>query len=222
MRFGELAALKVERVNLLKGTVHVVESLSEVNGVLHLKGTKNGKDRTVLLPRFLAQMLGEHIGRYPSREAHVFSSATELPLRRRNWYARQFRPVVDGRPELAARRGRAYRPAVPSPVPEDKRRLRFHDLRHTCAALLIAQGAHPKEIQEWLGHSTIKLTFDRYGHLFPGLGERLRDGLERVYAGLRGGPEVWLMCTRCAQELLRAPERVTPELSKPLIHQGLQ
>lgn len=57
---------------------------------------------------------------------------------------------------------------------------RFHDLRHTCAALLIAQGAHPKEIQERLGHSTITLTFDRYGHLLPSLDERLRDGLDQM------------------------------------------
>jgi integrase len=59
--------------------------------------------------------------------------------------------------------------------------LRFHDLRHTCAALLIAQGAHPKEIQERLGHSTIRLTFDRYGHLFPSLDDRLREGLQVMY-----------------------------------------
>jgi integrase len=59
--------------------------------------------------------------------------------------------------------------------------LRFHDLRHTCAALLIAQGAHPKEIQERLGHSTIQLTFDRYGHLLPTLDERLRDGLDATW-----------------------------------------
>jgi integrase len=61
------------------------------------------------------------------------------------------------------------------------RRRGFHDLRHTCAALLIAQGAHPKEIQERLGHSTIRITFDRYGHLLPSLDERLRDGLESAY-----------------------------------------
>jgi site-specific recombinase XerD len=53
--------------------------------------------------------------------------------------------------------------------------------------MLIAQGAHPKEIQERLGHSTIRITFDRYGHLFPGLDERLREGLE---AGFRAAQEV--------------------------------
>ena len=68
-------------------------------------------------------------------------------------------------PAVARARAKALtdeRPAIPAG-------LGFHDLRHTCAALLIAQGAHPKEIQERLGHSTIRLTFDRYGHLFPTL-----------------------------------------------------
>jgi integrase len=80
---------------------------------------------------------------------------------------------------------RHYKPAVRrAGLPED---LRFHDLRHTCAALLIAQGAHPKEIQERLGHSTIKLTFDRYGHLLPSLDERLRDGLDQMWEQSRSG-----------------------------------
>lgn len=86
----------------------------------------------------------------------MFTSAEGTALRR-NFYRRHFKPA-------------AQRADLP---PE----LRFHDLRHTCAALLIAQGAHPKEIQERMGHSTIRLTFDRYGHLFPSLDSRLRDGL---------------------------------------------
>jgi len=45
-------------------------------------------------------------------------------------------------------------------------RQRFHDLRHACASFLITQGAHPKEIQALLGHSTIVHTMDTYGHLF--------------------------------------------------------
>ena len=45
---------------------------------------------------------------------------------------------------------------------------RWHDLRHTSVALAIANGAHPKAIQERMGHSSITITFDRYGHLFPG------------------------------------------------------
>jgi integrase len=43
--------------------------------------------------------------------------------------------------------------------------IRFHDLRHTFASLLIAQGAHPKLISEQLGHASVQITLDRYGHL---------------------------------------------------------
>jgi hypothetical protein len=57
---------------------------------------------------------------------------------------------------------------------------RFRDLRHTCAALCIALGAHPKAIQERLGHSSITVTLDRYGHLFPKLGEALTDRLDQL------------------------------------------
>lgn len=59
---------------------------------------------------------------------------------------------------------------------------RFHDLRHTCAALCIALGAHPKAIQERLGHSSITVTLDRYGHLFPKLDEALTDRLDAMHA----------------------------------------
>jgi integrase len=44
---------------------------------------------------------------------------------------------------------------------------KFYDLRHTCVTLLLAQGAHLKAIQVHLGHSSIQVTMDRYGHLFP-------------------------------------------------------
>lgn len=47
------------------------------------------------------------------------------------------------------------------------REVRIHDLRHICASLMIMQGAHAKEIQHQLGHSSISVTLDRYGHLFP-------------------------------------------------------
>lgn len=175
MRWGELAALRVSRLNLLKGTVEVKESLSEINGHLHVQPPKTGKPRTLSLPRSLSEMLGEHIGRYPSADGYVFTSPEGKPLRR-NFYKRHYLPalVKSGLdPDLCLCTDRScklrHRPLY-----------RFHDLRHTCAALLIAQGAHPKEIQERLGHSTITLTFDRYGHLFPSLDERLRDGLDKM------------------------------------------
>ena len=168
MRWGELAALPIERMNVLRGTVDVVEALAEVGGRLYLGATKNGAHRTISLPRFLAEMLGEHVGGYPSIDGHVFSSAEGTALRRRNFYRRHYKPAV-----------------VRAGLDPD---LRFHDLRHTCAALLIAQGAHAKEIADRLGHSTTRLTLDRYGHLLPSLDERLREGLEATYRAADAGP----------------------------------
>lgn len=66
--------------------------------------------------------------------------------------------------------------------------VRFHDLRHTCAAMLIAQCAHPKAIMERLGHSSIQVTLDRYGHLLPSLDEALTDGLEATYQASLAAP----------------------------------
>jgi integrase len=57
---------------------------------------------------------------------------------------------------------------------------RIHDLRHTAAALAIAAGAHPKAIQERLGHASITTTLDSYGHLFPAIDETLVDRLDAV------------------------------------------
>jgi hypothetical protein len=57
----------------------------------------------------------------------------------------------------------------PEPDPEKKRkllpRLRFHDLRHSAATLLLAQGVHPRYIMELLGHSSISLTMNTYRHI---------------------------------------------------------
>ena len=61
--------------------------------------------------------------------------------------------------------------------------LRVHDLRHTCASLLIATGANPKAVQAQLGHSSIQVTFDRYGHLFPSDQEALAARMDEVYLG---------------------------------------
>jgi integrase len=162
LRAGEIGALRVGRVDLLRGTAEVRESLADVNGRLVFGSTKTYAHRTVRLPRFLCDDLAEHLG---PRAGHpgelVFIGPSGAPLRHNLFYTRHFKPAV-----------------VRAGLPE---RLRFHDLRHTCAALLIAQGAHPKAIMERLGHSSIQVTLDRYGHLFPSLDETLTDGLEATY-----------------------------------------
>ena len=92
----------------------------------------------------------------------MFTAPDGGPLRHRGFMARTYRPAVKT----------AGLPAS----------LRFHDLRHTCAALLIAAGAHLEEIRDHLGHATIRTTSDRYGHLYDAARERLRDHLDGAYA----------------------------------------
>ncbi len=66
--------------------------------------------------------------------------------------------------------------------------MRFHDLRHTAAALLLAQGVHPKVVQEMLGHSTSSLTLDTYSHVIPGLQEEAAVKMEALLASRRVTP----------------------------------
>ncbi len=55
---------------------------------------------------------------------------------------------------------------------------RFHDLRHTYAALMVAAGVHPKYLQAQMGHSSIRVTLDLYGHLFPDANRGVLDALD--------------------------------------------
>ena len=160
LRAGELWALRVDSVNVLSRAVEVSESASEAGG-WHVGPTKTGKRRTITVPRFLATMLGEHIGRYSS--GYVFTASEGGPVHHRNFRRRDYAPAV----KLAELPGG----------------LRFHDLRHTCAALLIANGRHMEEVKDYLGHSSIRVTSDRYGHLFPKARAELADALDETFSG---------------------------------------
>jgi integrase len=63
-------------------------------------------------------------------------------------------------------------------------KMRFYDLRHTHASLLIAEGVHPKKIAELLGHASIKLTMDLYGHLFEGSDNESADRMQKLFGSL--------------------------------------
>lgn len=166
LRAGEIGGLRVGRLDLLGAKVDVAEALKDTAGGLHFGPTKNHERPTVRLPRFLCDLLGAYLAGRPNGSSDlVFTSPQGAPLRHNAFYRRQFKPAV-----AAA--------GLPS-------ELRFHDLRHTCTALLIAQGAHPRAIMERLGHSSITVTIDTYGHLFPALDEALSDGLERTYQAAR-------------------------------------
>ena len=56
--------------------------------------------------------------------------------------------------------------------------IHFYDLRHTCAALLLTKGVHPKIVSEMLGHSSVSITLDVYSHLIPGLGDATALAME--------------------------------------------
>ena len=59
-------------------------------------------------------------------------------------------------------------------------KVRFHDLRHTCAALLLLKDAHPRLVQELLGHASISITMDTYSHVLPGIDDGLADMMEEA------------------------------------------
>ncbi len=58
--------------------------------------------------------------------------------------------------------------------------IRFHDLRHTCATLLITKGVHPKIVSEMLGRLSVSITLDIYCHMIPGLGEAAGTMMEEA------------------------------------------
>lgn len=161
LRFGELCALRREHLDFLRRSVRVEASLSEVRGEFVFKAPKSkASRRTVSVPGFLVEELAQYLATYPDTSGLVFSATMGGPIRRTNF------------------RRRIWKPAVRTSVGEP---CTFHDLRHSHAAILIAQGEHPKVIQERLGHASIKTTLDTYGHLFDGLDEAAADRLDETW-----------------------------------------
>jgi integrase len=168
-RVGEALALHVEDLVLEHpASVRITKSLVEVRGQLSIGPTKTGARRAVPLPRFVARELERHLQEFPPGPGGlVFTGPEGGAIRRTNWRRRVWIPAL-----------RAAGIAPPLP--------RIHDLRHTAAALAIQAGGHPKAIQEMLGHSSITVTLDRYGHLFPSLAEDLAARLDQVATAADG------------------------------------
>ncbi len=158
-RWGELAALRPDRLDLLRGRMDIREALSEVNGRFETVAPKTGERRTVGLPRFLCEALSAHLAEYPGE--YVFTSPEGSPLSRTNFRRRVWQKALEA--------GR-LNPAT-----------RFHDLRHSAASLAINQGANVKVVQGMLGHSSASVTLDTYSHVFPALSEQLTQGMETAY-----------------------------------------
>lgn len=184
LRAGELGAMRRRDVDLLHRFLNVERGLKDVSGELIFGPTKTAKARRVALPKFLVQMLSGHLEALEGGpDVLVFRGPDGGMHRHNNFYGRHFKPTVERRYcvgcDTTVVRGATACPDCGGGdlryvLPPEKHGLRFHDLRHTCASLLIAAGAHPKAIQEHLGHKDIQTTFNVYGHLLPGLTRRLR------------------------------------------------
>jgi hypothetical protein len=75
--------------------------------------------------------------------------------------------------------------------------IRFHDLRHTSATLLLSQGVHPKIVQERLGHSQIGVTMDTYSHVLPTMQREAAGKMNAILAARRPSQQ-WADCYTAA------------------------
>jgi integrase len=170
MRAGELWALRVERVDFLRRTVSVLESVEETRGDLVTKPPKNGRVRVVRLDPTTVELLSRHVRDYPSKMGFLFTSPDDAQVRHRNFMRRHFEPAVAraGLPHLFARAQATGCKWCQLPSADHLGSFHFHDLRHSHASALIARGWRPEQVKERLGHGSIRTTMDWYGHLFEG------------------------------------------------------
>ncbi len=157
-------------MDLHRGKVRVTEQLIRLeSGEWLRKETKTaGGVRSITISPETAKIVAAHIERYaaPALDALVFPNSAGNPLMSSSFWQHHFQPAL-------RTAGLACR---------------FHDWRHTSVALAIAEGAHPKAIQARMGHSSINLTLDRYGHLLPELDEAIAIGFgERIAAARAEG-----------------------------------
>lgn len=162
VRAGENVAFRRRNLDLVRRRVEINASGSEAYGQLQIVPTKTYERRTVPIVGSLIDELSEHVARL-GPDDFVWQSPEGGPFRHGNWFKRHFKPAV-------------VRAGLPPQT-------RFHDLRHSYAAMLIAEGAHPRAIMERMGHSTITVTLDTYGHLFPKIDATLDEALDGVYRG---------------------------------------
>jgi integrase len=164
LRAGELAALRVDDLDLSDGTLRVIRSLSWLNGhPQEVEPKTKASRRTVTLPDFLVIELRRHLQTYGWPEGRVFTSTEGTPIRWNHWRERVWRPAL-----------RAA--GLPSDV-------RIHDLRHSCASILILAGTDVKTVQARLGHANPSTTLDVYSHLFAGADEAAAKRLDALVSG---------------------------------------
>jgi hypothetical protein len=159
LRQGELFALRDRNVDLEALTIQVEHGAYEGEFVpVKTRASRRRVDLSSTAAHVLRRQL---LARKPNERGLVFPSPRGELLDDNNFRHRVFGPAV--------RRTRVAG-------------LRFHDLRHTYAALMVAAGAHPKYLQAQMGHSSIRVTLDLYGHLFPDANRGVLDALDQLTA----------------------------------------
>jgi integrase len=170
MRRSELLALRWSDVDLLMCEISVTQTLHHLRGgsmVFRQPKTAKGR-RMIALSPSLALVLKGHKEKLAAERIMVGAKLKETDL-------------VFGTPE--------GKPLLPDSISNAWARIvkraglshfRLHDARHTHASLLLKQGAHPKVVQERLGHATISTTLDLYSHVAPGLQEAAAAGFDEV------------------------------------------
>lgn len=166
LRQGELLALQWQNVDLKRGVISVQHTLQDDDGKLVLSEPKSAKSRRrVDLPQITTKALKRHREALLA-EGHpgpwVFCDRKGGPIRQSNLTSRSFKPLLRaaGLPDI-----------------------RFHDLRHTAATLMLALGVSAKVIQEMLGHSNINLTFQTYAHVLPSLQHEAATKIDTHFSG---------------------------------------
>jgi integrase len=171
MRQGELLALRWRDVDLAGGSLRVTSSIQYVRGQgLRLSSPKTRRSRRqVMLSKAAVEALSRRLhaqGRERARQSErwqdgdfVFASRHGQPIYATNVVNRWF-------PKLLREAG----------LP----RIRFHDLRHTAATLLLGQGVHPKIVSEMLGHTSIGITLDLYSHATPTIQKEATAAFDRL------------------------------------------
>jgi integrase len=143
LRRGELMALRIEDIELGAGVIHVRRGWDSKAGEI---ATKSGRDRRVPIAGVLRDYLDQHLLSLGRDKGLVFGVSAVSPFCDRT---------------LAERAGRAWKRAKLNGIT-------LHECRHTFASLMIAAGVNAKALSTYMGHATISITLDRYGHLMPG------------------------------------------------------
>jgi integrase len=167
LRRGELQGLKWDDLDLDAGMLQVRRTLSEPKGRYIFEAPKSGKGRSIRLTRKATAALKEH------RKHQLEERMEKAGLWREQGLVF---PSAVGTPLSGGNLNRTFKATLKRVgLPKSTR---FHDLRHTCATLLLKQGVNPKFVQELLGHADISLTLNVYSHVLPDMGDAAAGAMD--------------------------------------------